>query len=164
MQISEAIVHECRGERREICAGLPAPGRRRGLADLPPGVNSVAPGAAAGGTIGVIMSALPRPAHDVVTPAASASLSGLNAAQTRLDVAGHNVANSLTEGFRRQVAQPATAQPAGVTVSIAQMPEAGHDLAADTVGMIEARHAFGANLMVFRAQDAMSSSLLDIRA
>lgn len=99
-----------------------------------------------------------------MTPAASASLSGMNSAQTRLDVAGHNVANLQTEGFRRQVAQAATAQPAGVTVSIAQMPEAGNALEADTVGMIEAQHAFGANLMAFRAQDAMTASLLDIQA
>lgn len=115
-------------------------------------------GAAVAAIIGVCDFAAPT-----MTPAASASLSGMTAAQTRLDVAGHNVANLQTEGFRRQVAQAASAEP-GVTVSIGQMPEAGNDLAADTVGMIEAQHAFGANLMAFRTQDAMTASLLDLEA
>lgn len=96
---------------------------------------------------------------------AATSLSGMNAAQARLDSAGHNIANLQTEGFRRQLVQQSSVAPAaGVTVSIGQASEPGNAEVDDMVGLIEAKHAFGANLMAFRTQDEMTASLLDIRA
>lgn len=91
----------------------------------------------------------------------STALSGLLAAQGRLGAAGHNIANAATAGFRRQVADTTTAPGGGVTTTLRTAATPGEDLATDVVGLIEARHAFGANLQVFRTHDAMLGSLLD---
>lgn len=91
----------------------------------------------------------------------SIALSGLQAAQTRLGTAGHNIANSATPGFRRQTADARAAPEGGVAVSITRASRAGHALEEDMVGLLQAKHAFMANLAVFKAQDRMLGSLLD---
>lgn len=90
--------------------------------------------------------------------------SGLSAAQTGLRIHAHNLANLGTEGFRR--AQPvSTALPGGGTLATEQRAAApGHALLTDTVGLLQARHHFMANLAVFKTGDAMAGSLLDALA
>lgn len=94
-------------------------------------------------------------------PVSSTALSGLQAAQTRLSAAGHNIANAATPGFRRQTVDSSARPAGGVTTTLRTADVPGEDLASDVVGLVEAKHAFGANLQVFRAQDAMMGSLLD---
>ncbi|MDL2336497.1 MAG: flagellar basal body protein [Pseudomonadota bacterium] len=89
------------------------------------------------------------------------SLSGMNAAQTAVDAAAHNVANLATSGFRRMEIVQVTAAGGGVTTSLAQSPEVGNAIEADVVGQLAAKNAFLANLAVFRASDKMLGSLLD---
>ena len=95
----------------------------------------------------------------------STALSGLQAAETRLSVSGHNLANMATPGFVRQHAvQREAAAPGGVEVSLSRAASEGADPTADLVGLMQAEHAFKANLSVFKAGDAMMGALLDARA
>jgi flagellar hook protein FlgE len=96
------------------------------------------------------------------TPAIA--LSGLNAAQTQLDTAAHNIANLATPNFRRQQVQQAT-QPerAGVTTSLAQAEVEGAAIETDMVGLLQAKNAFLANLAVFKTHDQMTGALLKIK-
>lgn len=91
----------------------------------------------------------------------SIALSGLQAAQTRLGAAGHNIANLATPGFKRQTADARAVPEGGVVVSVTQASQAGHALEEDMVGLLQAKHAFMANLAVFKAQDRTLGSLLD---
>ncbi len=79
------------------------------------------------------------------------SLSGMQAAQSALDVAAHNIANAQTPGFRRQPSPQALAS------------DGGEALATDLVGQLVAKNAFLANLAVFKAADQMAGTLLDVR-
>jgi flagellar hook-associated protein FlgK len=106
------------------------------------------------------------------TSAASTGLSGLRAAQLRLDVSAHNVANAQTPGFQRQQVQQAT-QPAagGVSsqvgqepASVAQGPDGFNRLAEDIVEQRVSLYSFTANLRTVQTQDAMLGALLDVRA
>ena len=91
----------------------------------------------------------------------SIALSGLQAAQTRLGAAGHNIANSATAGFKRQTVDARTVPDGGVAVSVGQARQPGQALEEDMVGLLQGKHAFLANLAVFKAQDRMLGSLLD---
>lgn len=107
-----------------------------------------------------------------VTSAAFTGMSGMRAAQLRLDTAAHNVANALTPGFQRQVVTQ-TAQPAlgGVNAQVERQPESasatgapfGH-LAEDMVEQRISLYSFAANLRTVQAQDRMLGSLLDTKA
>jgi flagellar hook protein FlgE len=92
---------------------------------------------------------------------AAIAVSGLHAAQSALSVAGHNIANAATPGFRRQVALPQTQPEGGTTVQIGRAEAEGAELATDLVGLVQAKHAFVANLAVFKTADAMTGALLD---
>jgi flagellar hook protein FlgE len=91
----------------------------------------------------------------------SVSLSGMNAAQARLDAAGHNVANLLTDGFRRERVAQATTPEGGVSTSLSQVSQTGSALEADMVDQLQASSSYLANLAVFRTSDRMIGSLLD---
>lgn len=107
-----------------------------------------------------------------VTSAAFTGMSGMRAAQLRLDTAAHNVANALTPGFQRQVVTQ-TAQPGlgGVNAQIEREPEAasvagapfGH-LAEDMVEQRMSLYSFAANLRTVETQDRMLGTLLDTKA
>lgn len=99
-----------------------------------------------------------------MSSASAISLSGMQAAQTALGVTAHNIANLSTAGFRRQgVVQTAAAQ-GGVQAAVTLATEPGTALEADVVNQLQAKHAFGANLAVFKASDEMAGALLSIRA
>lgn len=92
------------------------------------------------------------------------SLSGMNAAQTALDAAAHNVANLGTAGFRRQTVTQTAQAHGGVQTALGQASAAGNALEADMVGQLQARNAYAANLAVFKTSDTLMGSLLSIRA
>jgi len=95
--------------------------------------------------------------------ALSIGLSGLNAAQLRLDSAAHNVANAQTPGFRRQqVAQQAMPQ-GGVQATISAERPPGVSLEAEAVEQMSASYHYKANLRTVQVQDEVMGSLLDIR-
>jgi len=89
------------------------------------------------------------------------ALSGTQAAQTALGVAGHNIANAATRNFRRQEAVNATVAEGGVTTTLRQSSTEGESLATDMVGLLQAKNSFLANLAVFRTGNAMAGALLD---
>lgn len=89
------------------------------------------------------------------------AVSGMSAAQLRLQTSAHNIANLGTDGFRRQQVQQASNPLGGVRASVAQAQRPGPSLEADVVAQLQARNDFLANLAVFRASDRMTGSLLD---
>lgn len=97
-------------------------------------------------------------------PAAAISLSGMNAAQTALEVSAHNIANAGTAGFHRQQVNQTTAPDGGVATTLTQAPEAGAALEGDMVDQLVAKNAFLANLAVFRASDKMLGKLMDAQS
>lgn len=91
----------------------------------------------------------------------SIGLSGLNAAQLRLDSAAHNVANLQTPGFRRQQVLQQAQPEGGVQAEIAAERQAGGSLEADVVEQRSAAYSFQANLRTVKVQDEVLGSLLD---
>ncbi|HEX5738025.1 MAG TPA: flagellar basal body protein [Hydrogenophaga sp.] len=107
-----------------------------------------------------------------VTSAAFTGISGMRAAQLRLDTTAHNVANALTPGFQRQVVTQ-TAQPGlgGVNTQVHREPEAASangapfsHLAEDLVEQRMSVYSFAANLRTVETQDRMLGALLDTTA
>lgn len=103
------------------------------------------------------------------TSATAIGLSGLHAAQTRLDTSAHNLANAQTPGFRRHAVQQ-TAAPAGggvltqvVREDTAQAGQLNH-LAEDLVDQRMSLYSFKANLKTIEAEDRMLGTLLDRKA
>jgi len=88
--------------------------------------------------------------------------SGMNAAQSTLQVSAHNIANWATDGFRRQRAVLTSVPNGGVDTRIEQSPVVGNFPEADVVEMLQAKNSFLANLAVFRTGDRMMGSLLDV--
>ena len=89
------------------------------------------------------------------------ALSGMNAAQTGLQVAAHNIANLNTEGFRRQQVLQSSVAPAGVSTTLTRSAESGEAMLTDMIGLLQSKNAFLANLAVFRHRDDTLGSLLD---
>ena len=91
----------------------------------------------------------------------SIALSGLQGAQLRVASAGHNIANAMTPGFRRQVVAQQAVEGGGVETMIERSPLIGDALAEDLVTLKLSEHLFKANLQVLRTQDRMLGTLLD---
>ena len=91
----------------------------------------------------------------------SIALSGMNAAQAQLDAAAHNIANLSTPGFHRQEVEQTPQAGGGVATSVTQSPVEGPSLEADVVSQLQAKHAFIANLAVFKTSNEMMGALLD---
>jgi len=91
----------------------------------------------------------------------SIALSGLQGAQLRVGSAGHNIANALTPGFRRQVVAQQALAGGGVATTIERSPVAGDALADDLVALKLGEHLFKANLQVLRTRDRLLGTLLD---
>lgn len=99
-----------------------------------------------------------------MTTLSAISHSGMKAAQTALGASAHNIANLSTAGFRREHVTQSTAAAGGVTTSLQQASQAGHELEADVVDQLLAKNQFLANLAVFKTGDQMMGSLLDATA
>jgi len=92
------------------------------------------------------------------------ALSGMRAAQARLDSSANNVANAQTEGFRRAQVRSEPEPSGGVRTRVEKLPEPGADLVADAVEQKQAANAFAANLQVFKTNQQMLGRLLDTDA
>jgi flagellar basal body rod protein FlgC len=94
----------------------------------------------------------------------SIALSGMNAAQTQLGNAAHNLANINTAGFKRQEVNTSTQSSGGVLalVSKTSVPDSAPEV--DMVSQLQAKNAFLANLAVFKIQDKMAGALLNQHA
>jgi flagellar hook-associated protein FlgK len=106
-----------------------------------------------------------------ITPGSSATttgLSGMRAAQLRLDSHAHNVANVQTPDFKRQVTtQTARPDSGGVDAQIALDTGASEPfarLADDLVGQRMSLYSFAANLRTVQTEERMLGTLLDTRA
>ena len=91
---------------------------------------------------------------------ASISVSGMNAAQQRMQSSAHNIANLQTEGFRRQEVSAQTWADGGVSTQA----QPGSALEADMVTQMVAANSFLANLLVFQSAQRNMGSLLNVRA
>ena len=104
--------------------------------------------------------------------AATIGLSGMRAAQQRLDTSAHNVANALTPGFQRQVvtqsAQPGLGGVDAQTGRASGTASAGggdfDHLAEDMVAQRMSVYSFAANLRTVETQDRVLGALLDAKA
>jgi hypothetical protein len=103
--------------------------------------------------------------------ASAIGLSGMRAAQLRLDVGSHNIANAQTPGFQRQqVVQTANPESGSVTARVEREARAAGDdgdfghLAEDLVGGKMALYSFAANLQVVKTEQDMLGTLFDERA
>lgn len=92
------------------------------------------------------------------------ALSGMNAAMTQLASAAHNVANTQTPGFRRQLVQQETLPQGGTQTRLATAPEEGGELSTDLIQERQALHVFTANLRMVQTEHEMLGSLLNVRA
>lgn len=101
-----------------------------------------------------------------------ASVSGLHAARTVLDVSAHNIANVSTDGFRPQRAELRAVEPrAGVQATVTQPdggPTApgisGTDLPLEMVNTFVAKHTYAANAQMLNVLSQRDRYLLDILA
>ena len=91
----------------------------------------------------------------------SVARSGLQAAQTRLDVAAHNIANVNTEGAVRQTVQAQPLPGGGVQVQTAPAAEPGPQLVQDVVDQMAASQAFVAQVQVLKTAERLNDALLN---
>jgi len=96
----------------------------------------------------------------------SIPLSGMNAAQARLDVAANNIANLSTDNFTRKEVVQADLPGGGTKVAdIKSAAQAGSNLEADMVEQLQARNTYMTNLSVFKSNnDMLMGTIIDINA
>ena len=96
----------------------------------------------------------------------STALSGMNVAQTRLDVAANNIANLNTDSFARKEVVQADLPQGGATVAdVKAAVQSGSNLEADMVTLLQARNTYMANLSVFKSNnDMLMGMIIDIKA
>lgn len=86
---------------------------------------------------------------------------------TRQSVSAHDVANSNTDGFGQYTAYQTDMKPSGTRLSHitrdSEMPS-GTDYATEAVEQKESLNNLKANSAVFKVQDRMTGTLLDIFA
>jgi flagellar basal body rod protein FlgF len=99
-----------------------------------------------------------------VASIAQIALSGIQAAQTRLDAAAHNIANLDTPGFRRQEVSQSPRSGGGVATTSTLARQPGPALETDLVAQLQAKNAFLANLAVFKTGIAVAGAMLDEQA
>jgi flagellar basal body rod protein FlgG len=88
----------------------------------------------------------------IAPPSTVSAVAGMRDAQTRFDVAAHNVANANTAPF-------APLRPDGTTDATDTM-----DLPTQMVAVATAPVVYAANAQVVRAADSITGSLLDLFA
>jgi flagellar hook protein FlgE len=93
----------------------------------------------------------------------STALSGMQSAMQRLGSASHNIANWGTEGHRRELASDATRNGGGVT-RFQRSVMASDSLAAEMLAQRVALYEFKSHMQVFKTQQDMLGTLLDLQA
>lgn len=99
-----------------------------------------------------------------MSPISSTALSGLNAASLQLQSSAHNIANTQTPGFRRQLVQQSAEPAGGVHARVSQSAVAGESLAEDIVGQMAASVVYRANAQTLRTERSLTGTLLDVLA
>ncbi len=113
--------------------------------------------------------------------AKSAALSAISAFQKKLNVTADNIANSRTDGYKRERAILSEAENGGVKAQIIKDEEtpgpvhetyaddtvsetegSNVDLVDEMAGLITVRHAYQANLATLKTEDEMLGRLIDI--
>jgi flagellar hook protein FlgE len=94
----------------------------------------------------------------------SIALSGMQSAMQRLGSASHNIANWGTEGYRRELASAATQTGGGGTTGFQSAAAPGDSMAEDMVAQRVALYDFKSNMQVFKTQQDMLGTLLDLQA
>ena len=94
------------------------------------------------------------------------ALSGMSAAQTRMDVSAHNIANLQTEGFvRQEVTQREQPGSTGTIASVNRNANGeGADVTSELIYQLKAKNDFMANAFVLKIGLSTLGSLLDIKA
>ncbi len=95
---------------------------------------------------------------------ASISLSGMNAAQTRMSTSAHNIANAMTEGFRGQDVVQQAVPDGGVSTAVVNAADQQRAMETDVVQQLQAKNAFLANLAVFKSGNQTLGALLNTQA
>jgi len=94
----------------------------------------------------------------------------MQVAMARQNTTAHNIANVVTPGFQQMNTQQAEASPAGVRVTgYTRTPnpnpsESGTDLAQQMVNLNVNNDDFTANTKVFKVQDQMIGTAIDLIA
>ncbi len=96
-------------------------------------------------------------------PVSSIAHSGMQAAQTALDTAAHNVANNRTPAFRRQEVTQTEQRDGGVATTLGHSSIEGPALETDLVAQLQAKNAFLANLAIFKTSNQMAGALLNTK-
>ena len=99
-----------------------------------------------------------------MSPISSTALSGLNAASLQVHSSAHNIANTQTPGFRRQLVQQNAEPAGGVRASVQTSAVVGEALAEDIDNQMAASVVFRAILQTLRAERGMTGALLDVMA
>ena len=94
----------------------------------------------------------------------SIALSGIQAAQTRLNASANNIANMNTDGFRRDEVSAQAVEGGGVAVSVGKAGRSGTDLVQDIVEQKMAALEFKANVQVLKTSAQVMGTLLDEKA
>lgn len=90
--------------------------------------------------------------------------SGMQAAQTRMRSAAHNVANLATDNFRREEVQQSEQTGGGVQTALSRSTQTGPALEQDVVAQLQAKNAFLMNVAVFKTSNRMAGALLNTKA
>jgi flagellar hook protein FlgE len=108
------------------------------------------------------------------------SLSALNAYSKKMDVTANNIANALTDGFKKSRVTMEEGSPSGVKAVVDRVETRGFpkesikdgktvtvessnvDLSEELPEMVITQTAYGANLKTQKAQNDMMGSLLDM--
>lgn len=103
--------------------------------------------------------------------------SGIAAAQRKLEVSAHNIANLNTDEFKKGRVSQEESVTGGVETHVGRVSERGHvrqtpegdlvegsnvNLAEEMVTLLEAEHSLKANINALETADEMERSLLDI--
>lgn len=92
------------------------------------------------------------------------ALSGLQAAQARLNSVANNLANAQTDNFQREQVVTSPQANGGTTARSQKMPMPGANLTADMVEQKSASYAWKANVQTLKTVDTMVGSLLSVKA
>ena len=94
---------------------------------------------------------------------AAIASSGLQAADLRLRVSAHNIANMNTPGFAPQRVSEAAAGPlSGVSAQVVQGDQPGVSLEQEAIEQMAAKLAFKANVFVLRTYQETMGTLLHV--
>ncbi len=97
-----------------------------------------------------------------MSPLAALSLSGMQAARTRVAASAQNIASVYAADERRREVVLADLREGGVEARVVPARDPGAALVDDVIGQLIARNHYLANLALFRANHYRIGSLLDI--